>query len=273
MKIYLRTIAVLALLVSFCKADGQDTLKCLQPDQWVSTSLGCLHFYSYSSDSVTENPNLVIVLHGDAPFNKPGYHYSMARKIAGECKNTIAIGLLRPGYTDPDNNTSGGQRGKATGDNYTMENIYALAEAINKLKTKYRARNTILAAHSGGAAISAGLLALKPEVVNKAVLVSCPCDVEKWRQYMSKQQPAVKDWKDSVNSISPVKVVNLIPKNTKIVMLSGEKDEITPINLSQEYYSELRKHGINSKLVQIPDKGHEVFLNEMVLNEIKALIE
>ena len=82
--------------------------------QWVTTSTGCLHIYTYKSDKILSNPNLVVVIHGDAPFNKPGYQYLMAKKIAERNSNSIAIGLLRPGYTDPDGNTSDGKKGLTT---------------------------------------------------------------------------------------------------------------------------------------------------------------
>jgi predicted esterase len=274
--ILLRFILFIIILIAANKGQGQTlSNNCSKTDslQWVSTSLGCLHFYAFQSDSISIHPNLIIVLHGDAPFNNPGYQYAMAKHVAAKNKNTIAIGLLRPGYTDDGGNTSDGTKGLTTGDNYTQENINAIAQAIEHFKMMYHPESTILVGHSGGAALTANITALKPGLVDKAVIVSCPCNLNSWRNYMSQQQPYVSAWKDSVSSISPITVVNKISKSTEVIVITGEKDDVAPTDLSTEFYNALKNEGINSKLIRIPNEGHEILLNDSVFSAIKNLMQ
>ncbi|HLX93443.1 MAG TPA: hypothetical protein VKR32_17285, partial [Puia sp.] len=147
-------LTAVPFLSSFCDAQqAESTCNPLDTTQWVQTSKGCLHIYAFLSDSVASKPNLVIVIHGDAPFSNPGYQYKMARQISKRHKNTIAVGLLRPGYIDADGNKSDGQKGLTTGDNYTPEIIDEIAEVISILAARYHPGEVILLGHSGGAAI------------------------------------------------------------------------------------------------------------------------
>jgi pimeloyl-ACP methyl ester carboxylesterase len=240
---------------------------------WVLTSLGCLHLYTFKNDSLSGRPNLVIVIHGDAPFNNPGYQYEVARLIAQRNKNTIAIGLLRPGYTDPDGNTSDGRKGLTTGDNYTPDIIDAIAEGIEKIKKNYHPLHTVLMGHSGGAAITGDIIGLKPGLVDKAILVSCPCDVPHWRKYMAEKQPGVSAWNDSVASISPESVAVKIRMSLDILIVCGDKDETTPIGLSIAYYQQLLKAGHRVKLIQVPNEGHEIFLTARLHNAVEEMLQ
>lgn len=257
------------IVLGMGSCNSQPVIDCSQKDSlhWVTTSLGCLYFNLYKSDSISINPNLIFILHGDAPFNNPGYQYGMAKKVAKQMKNTITIGLLRPGYTDPDSNKSDGIRGEATGDNYTTENIDAISEVIARLKKVYQPKHVVLIGHSGGAAISANIISLKPGLIDKAILVSCPCDLDKWRQYMSTQQPDFLAWKKPVHSVSPISVANTIQKQTKVAVIIGEKDDVTPLALSIEYYNKLKEIGTKVNLIQVPDEGHELLFHDAVMKE------
>lgn len=261
--------------IIFSKCHNNDTNNiCSAKDSlhWVSTSTGCLHIYTYKSNKILSKPNLVIVIHGDAPFNKPGYQYLMAKKIAERNSNCITIGLLRPGYTDPDGSTSDGKKGLTTGDNYTEEVINSITEAIEHFKTLYHPNKIILVGHSGGAAISADIIGLKPGLIDKAVIVSCPCNVPRWRNYMGKQQPENPAWRDSVRSISPMDVADKISTNTEVIIISGMKDNIAPTQLSADYYNELKTNGIKSRLIKVPYQGHEILLNDSVFASLKTII-
>ncbi|CAB5103747.1 hypothetical protein D3OALGA1CA_4717 [Olavius algarvensis associated proteobacterium Delta 3] len=101
----------LAFCILFVQADvsGQASGSSAQgePLQIQSKSFG-LFGYAFSSTSINSELNLVVVLHGDAPppYENPSYHYRFAAKVAAENKNVLAVGLLRPGYTDPTGNHS-----------------------------------------------------------------------------------------------------------------------------------------------------------------------
>lgn len=121
-----------------------------------------LQYRSFPSEAQTGAPVLVIALHGDAPRNNPSYQYLFAQRVAAGSENTIAVGLLRPGYTDRDGRVSDGRRGRTTGRNYNAWRIEAIARSIEALRDHYGPRRIILAGHSGGSAISAKLIALYP---------------------------------------------------------------------------------------------------------------
>lgn len=270
-RLFFISLNLLLLNECFCQISnagcvGKDTL------QWAPTTLGCLHFYAYTSDSITSKPNLVVVIHGDAPFNNPGYQYRAAKIIAVQNNNVIAIGILRPGYLDPDGNKSAGVRGLTTGDNYTADVINAIAEAIKYFKVLYHPGRIFLVGHSGGAAIAADIIALKAGLVDKAVIVSCPCNLSQWRDYMAKKQPGVTAWKDSVASISPEELVSSISNQEEVLIISGKNDDIAPTQLSVNYSNKLKEHGIKSALIQIPNQGHDILLEGPVLAAIKTFL-
>ncbi len=240
---------------------------------WIATSTGALHINTYKNIHSPDSINLVIVIHGDAPFVNPEYQYLMAKKLASKNKNTVAIGILRPGYTDSGNNTSNGVKGFTTGDNYTPSVINEIAELILQLKKMYHPINTILIGHSGGSAISGDLIGMNPDLVDKAVLVSCPSNVPKWRKYMFSRQLLNLLWLFPAKSISPLDVAGNISERTEVVIIVGEKDETTPLFFSREYHEKLISLNKHSKLVIIPGKGHEILMDEMVENEVRLLMK
>lgn len=89
---------------------------------------------------------------------------------------------------------------------------------------------------------------------------------------MGKQQPENPAWRDPVRSISPIDVADKIKKNTEVVIISGEKDSIAPTKLSVEYYNKIKTNGIKSRLIMVPNKGHEILLNDSVFATLKKII-
>lgn len=245
-------------------ADGQN---------WLATDLGCLHFKSFTGDSLSEHPNLVIVLHGDAPFNKPGYQYRMAQRIAQANKNTIAVGILRPGYTDSENFTSAGERGITTGDNYTPEVIASLQMAIVDLQKRYQSPKTILVGHSGGAALVGDLIGTYPNLADAAVLAACPCVVPRWRAHMQGVQPLNWAWSFPVRSISPHQLAGRVSRKIPVLLVAGENDEVVPLSIIQDYVQLLTKNGVKARLVVLPKEGHEILLDPWVGKEIAVLVK
>ncbi len=100
---------------------------------------------AFVSEERSERPILVVAIHGDAPFNKPDYQYVFAAKLAARHRDVVAVGLLRPGYTDPEGHTSDGERGEAVGDNFHVTNTDAIADVIGELKRRWNARNVVVA--------------------------------------------------------------------------------------------------------------------------------
>ncbi|SFR55200.1 Alpha/beta hydrolase family protein [Robiginitalea myxolifaciens] len=227
----------------------------------------------YVSSGELNNPALVLVLHGDAPFNNPSYQYRIAKKIAIENTNVVSVGILRPGYTDNEGNQSKGERGNATGDNYTiqvLESIYALTTT---LKEKYNPSEVVLVGHSGGGAISANLIAAYPGTYSKAVLISCPCDLDQWRAHMKKLQPEARIWDMEVSSLSPIENISSIDDSTQIGIIHGDKDEIVPIGIAYSYRKALESDHKTVNFLTLENQGHEVALNPRVFELVKEFIK
>lgn len=240
---------------------------------WVATKAGHIHIKTFTSDTILGSPNLAFVLHGDAPDIKPNGQYGLASIIAHTNKNTIGIGILRPGYSDPDSNTSDGMRGMAIGDNYTEDRIKAIAEVIQKLKKVYKPKNTILIGHSGGAAIAADIIALYPGLVNSAVLIGCPCYVSEWRTYRLHCPNSSPQWSTAVTSISPDQVADKINDTTKVVIISGDKDVMVPQLYSLNYYNYLQSKNKSVRFVNVMGEGHNILFHDSVLNSVSRLIK
>ncbi|HWB27380.1 MAG TPA: prolyl oligopeptidase family serine peptidase [Chitinophagaceae bacterium] len=275
-KKYFAGIVTIGLLVfAACSSGKQLTGKNVVQDteNWVSTLHDSLHIKTYKSAGITAHPNLVIVLHGDAPFNNPGYQYILVSLLAKENTNTLAVAILRPGYTDSENVHSPGVRGLTTGDNYTKGVVDDIAAAINNLKVLYHPANTVIAGHSGGSAITADIISTHPGIADAAAIVSCPCNVTEWRAHMKVLQNNAKVWDTPVQSLSPNELVNGISKKTNIVIVTGDKDNVAPTTLSINYYNQLKQRGLNARLVTVKGAGHEIFLTNSVLTVIAGLLK
>jgi pimeloyl-ACP methyl ester carboxylesterase len=239
--------------------------------EWLQVATGRLKARTYVSSTATARPILVIVLHGDAPFNKPDYQYFFAKRSAS-LGDVVAAAILRPGYTDPAGDTSSGVRGSTTGDNYTRDRIDAIAAAITALRDEYRARAVVMVGHSGGAAISADILALYPKLARAALLVSCPCDLTPWRQHMKTVAPTPL-WDQPVQSLSALDLASGVSSSTKVHMVVGSADHIAPPQFTQIYAAALSKRHIDVQVTQLPDKDHEIFLDPAVQVELAALLK
>ena len=226
----------------------------------------------YTSEGALDSPVLVMVLHGDAPFNNPSYQYRIAKTIAERNKNVVAVGILRPGYEDGEGHRSEGVRGEATGDNYTIEVLESVYHLTNELAGKYKPSKIILVGHSGGAAISANLVSQYSGTYSNAVLISCPCDLHTWRKHMKQLQSGAEIWDVEVNSLSPIEEVKTMDSVTKISLIHGDSDEIVPLSIAEKYDKELEKNSIQVSFEILENQGHAIALNKRVFEIIDALI-
>jgi pimeloyl-ACP methyl ester carboxylesterase len=237
--------------------------------EWLTTPSGRLKAQTFISPKAGDHPVLVVVLHGDAPFNRPGYQYDFAREAAGTGDVAVAA-ILRPGYTDPSGDRSSGERGLTTGDNYTRDRIDMIAAAIGELRQRHNARAVILVGHSGGAAISADLLALHPHLAQAALLVSCPCDLPAWRAHMKATQRAA-IWDRPVSSLSPIALAAQVPRGDRVRMIVGSIDNVAPPGLTEAYAAALRS--VDVEVTELPGKGHEIFLEPAVQDQLAELVK
>lgn len=174
--------------------------------------------------NASSHPVLVVILHGDLDA---AYHYVWAANAAKQIHGIVAVALVRPGYKDDAGDTSDGRMGNTTGDNYTPEVLNQLDAAIHQLIAELHPSAVVLMGHSGGAAISADLLAWDQGLAKAALLLSCPCDLPPWRKHMKPLHPSPL-WDEPITSISPVDVVDKISPKARITLIVGER---TPLLL------------------------------------------
>jgi pimeloyl-ACP methyl ester carboxylesterase len=215
------------------------------------------------------HPVLVVILHGDLDA---AYHYVWAANAAKQIHGIVAAALVRPGYKDDAGDTSDGVMGNTTGDNYTPEVLNQLDAAIRQLIAELHPSAVVLMGHSGGAAISADLLARDQGLAQAALLLSCPCDLPPWRKHMKTLHPSPL-WDEPITSVSPIDVVDKISPKARITLVVGEKDATAPPEFTEEYASALRKHGIEPKVLVIPGQDHNrVVWDSHVMQELSTLV-
>lgn len=231
-----------------------------------------LFFRTYTSDKLEENPVLLLVLHGDSPFNNPSYHYRMARLLAESNSNMVAVGVLRPGYKDEEGNTSDGTRGFTTGDNYTKEVNESIHKLTRELITKHKPSKVILVGHSGGAAISANLISEYPNTYQSAVLAACPCDLDLWRNHMGKLQPDFDKWQEPVTSLSPIKLTHKIDNKATLMLVHGTNDQTVPMEIIKNYEEALRQQDKSVALLEVSEGGHDILFDKQVFIAVEMLV-
>lgn len=237
---------------------------------WLQTPTGRLKALVFRGSDVGRHPRLIVVLHGDAPFDRPGYQYRFAASAARAMDEAVVAAILRPGYTDPTGDKSDGERGMTTGDNYTPAVVDAIDAGVRQLAQTYHADGVTLVGHSGGAAISANIMERHPDLASRALLVSCPCDLAAWRHHMGELQhnPI---WSAQVASLSPIEHVDQLSHEAHLVVMVGASDDIAPPALSQAFAEAARAHAGAVDLVVLPDLPHDILLERKVLAGLRQL--
>ncbi|MGH9411359.1 MAG: alpha/beta hydrolase [Vicinamibacterales bacterium] len=237
---------------------------------WVTAHGFRLKTRVYRSARASDHPILVVVLHGDSPFSPPSYQYVFAREAAAQIENLTVAAILRPGYTDDTGDTSDGEHGHTTGDNYTPQVVDAVAGAAAQLEVRYASSRVIVVGHSGGATISADLIERDPDLADAALLVSCPCDVPAFRKHMAAKQfnPL---WLAPTHSLSPLDRIDHVSASTIVRLLVGANDDVAPPVITKEYAAALRARHIDVGVTLVPGQGHDIFLEPVVLEALQAL--
>lgn len=241
---------------------------------WVQGGPDRLFARAYASRRIRAHPVLVVVLHGDGPppYQFPNYQYVFASKVAAENRNVVAVGLLRPGYTDPQGHHSQGCSGQRDGDNWSAQNTDSIADAIAALKVRYHASEVVVAGHSGGAAITANILGRRPRLINAALLVSCPCgNVNRWRAGML-QLTGFAVFNGDIRSLSPIDQIKGIDPHVHIVMMTGTDDHVAPLRVAERYRAAAVKVGKDVTLIELPGRSHNTFIYSKVLAELGEMI-
>ena len=216
----------------------------------VSGGAECLIARTYRKTDGFAAVTLYVLLHGNHTSGSPATsQFKMAEALVGKRpQDTVAVALIRPGYNDDQGHFSSGNAA-GRGDNFTAANIDIVADAVARLKAFHKADRLVLLGHSGGAATAAVMLGRHPGLADAAVLVACPCNVPAWHAMSGRSRTP---W----TSESAVDYVARVPAPTRVAVIVGEKDEVTPPALSREYAEALRRRGIAAELAILEGVDH-----------------
>lgn len=216
---------------------------------WVIGEDECLRIITLNRDVSVSLDTLVVYLHGDGPRGGPSdYLKHIARRVY---KNNAAhVILMRPGYYDSDRYQSTGfsYRRERRGRNTNAQYVKEIALAIKKLKDYHKPNQVIIAGHSGGAAIAALILGRHPGIANGAILVACPCNLQK--------QVAMLGVSSGLGALSPHDYVENITPDVTVIALTGTRDDNTFPILAIEYIEKLKKNNINATFISVKGETH-----------------
>ena len=275
-------LCVCFLSLGCCGAQNQQTATTVSPCdttsqkvtiQWHTTNLGQQKVLLAESEETSEVQELIVFLRGDAPFEDPTYQYRIARQIASLRSNAVVASLLRPGYKDQCGDRSGGDTGEMIGDNYTWDVIESVNTIVEALQTQFTPSQTTIIGHSGGAALTALLAAKHPKRMDKALLVSCPCDLPAWRAHMAEFTNNPYWTTPTLAGESPVEYVDQLDVDIHIELIVGTEDKITPTDLSQRYLQAGMKSDKQMRLTIITDGDHDMINRRETLAQIVEMID
>lgn len=214
---------------------------------WVEGAGVCLSLATFGAKATGSQPDLVVVLHGDVSRGGAAdYHVPIAQEIA-ERSGVIAVALVRPGYPDGRGGSSGGSHNSRR-DHYTDTNNRIVGEAIAALKRAYAPRRTVILAHSGGAAQAGVALGRFPDLADAALLVSCPCDVPRWRRMRNRSA-----W---TQSQSPHSFIDQVAAGATVIAMTGANDGNTDFSLAVDYAAALSARGVAAQAIEVPGESH-----------------
>lgn len=221
---------------------------CTSPDNVTSVSGAehCLAIKTYMPDVAAKA--LVIVLHGDLSRGGPAdYIFKLARRATEF--GAVGVAMMRPGYTGDGRKSSGvATRNQSRSDMYRGAEIDSIAAAVGALKKHHAATREVIAGHSGGAAIAGVMIGRSAPLVDSVLLISCPCDVPRWREERGR--------KPFENAESPIRYLSSVPKTAAIYALTGDGDRNTFPRLGRDYIAAAKALGLSASFVEVPDAGH-----------------
>lgn len=225
---------------------------------------------TFGPDAPADVRTLVFVLHDDGPALVGPDHALVAQSIATAVPGTRTVALLRPGYADGLGNRSSGVTGGIAGDSYTADRIAAVADTVAAARRRYPGARTVLVGQSGGAAIAAAIAGTRSDLVDAIVLAGCPCMLPEWRTYMKKRQPAAA-FGAPVDSFDPLMTVGGVSPATRVALLVGADDDVTPARFSRAYAEALALRGIATDFRVIPGRGHALLTDPALVDAVRRI--
>jgi pimeloyl-ACP methyl ester carboxylesterase len=245
-----------------------DIERSLQSEDFETSVTGiseCLLIRKYGFAESMSPQAMLIWIHGDVSSGGPAnYHFALAERTAYRYADgkVVSVALVRPGYPDGSGNESSGNNGRS--DHYTRENIGEVGGVVEKLRLRYKPNRVILVGHSGGAAIAAALMGMKPGLAEAAILAACPCELISWRKHR-RGRP----WTQSEN---PIGWVDKVSPSAKVIALTGSKDDDTLPVLAKSYVDALLARGVDATFQVVPNETHNGVIGSLAVLEAIAKI-
>ncbi len=210
----------------------------------------CLALQTFPPSDAAPGKTLVIVLHGDLSRGGPAdYIFPVAEQAAAA--GAIGVAMMRPGYAGGGRTSTGiASRKENRAQIYTPDEMDEIAAAATRLKDHHGAAEIVMIGHSGGAVMAGVILGRHPGLVQRALLVSCPCDIPTWRR-MRGRDPLP-------NAENPIDHIDRIPAGTMIRLLTGSNDTNTRTSLATDYAAAAQAADLDAAFIELPGAGHNL---------------
>jgi pimeloyl-ACP methyl ester carboxylesterase len=191
---------------------------------------------------------LVIVLHGDLSRGG-GADYIFQIAEGAQAMGATGVAMMRLGYSGGGKRSTGqASRDESRDSIYTADEMDAIADAARRLKAHHGAEEVVMIGHSGGAVMTGVILGRHPGLVQRALLLSCPCDVPTWRR--------IRGRKPFARAESPHEYIDDIPAGTLIRLVVGSGDSNTVPRLSRDYAEDAQARGLDATTTVVDGARH-----------------
>ena len=217
---------------------------------WVKGENHCFAIATVLPQKAVSNPVLRIYLHGDNSRGRPRGipSDSMYRYAARTPSGTVSVAMLRLGHRDSEGRQSSNKSyGHINWETY--EDISEVAAAARRLREHYNASRVVMIGFSGGCNTIGAILGRHPGTADAALLGGCACDKVAKSNYHGKSVRR--------DDISPIEHVKKIPLNTKIIAVTGTRDETNPPSMCEPFIARLKERGVSARLELVEGIKHQ----------------
>ena len=216
---------------------------------WVRGDNHCFAIATVLPAKAVPKPVLRVYLHGDnSRARKRGFPSSYMYAYAARTPpDTVSVAMLRPEHFDHEGRQSSDKTyGRRNWE--TAEDIDEIAAAARRLRKHHNASRVVMIGHSGGANTSAVMLGRHPGTADAALLVGCACDKVAKAEYHGRR---VRD-----QDLNPLDYVDDIPPKTRIIAVTGSRDDTNPASICRPYISRLKERGLSARLDIVQGAKH-----------------
>jgi len=235
-------ITILVLVSLNVQAEKINHEDCLEKgENFLFAGGECIQYFTSKGD---REGYLNILVHGTWPdgTNTLG-RYSPFAEILSFNTDITTVAVALPGYSNSSTNNftalaHEGVKNLAAKEEY----IHFLSDLVKELKYRFEAQTVTYIGHSAGAMMGGTLAGFEPNLINNAVLVG-------GRYNIHEEDKAT-------GLVSIVDVIDEVSKDTKFLLIYGEKDKISPAKVTKNFYELASKKGLDVKIVEVKNGVH-----------------